>query len=95
MEINVTQNELFQSSEQFESSKRMEKSCMTNRDEVKEFSLCCSCAARQVSLVSPNLLLPWGSGPVSASGLPSAVVARDVEMLYCSFCLPFVIVSIY
>ncbi len=39
------------------------------------------CAARQVSLVSPNLLLPWGSVPVSASGLSSS----DVEMFYCSF----------
>lgn len=85
MGINVKQNELFQSSEEFERSKWMEKSCMTNKDEMNEFCLCCSCAARQVRLVSPNLLLPWGSGPVSVSGLPSAVIARDVEMLYCSF----------
>ncbi len=45
-----------------------------------------SCAAGQVSLVSPNLLLPWGSVPVSASGLFSSEMLTCFIVLFSSFC---------
>ncbi len=65
------------------------KNFVTNKNEVDAFSSVClfsSCAARQVSLVSPNLLLPWGSVPVSASGLFSSEMLTCFIVLFSSFC---------
>lgn len=50
------------------------------------FCLFSSCAARPVSLASPNLLLPWGSVPVSVSGLSSSEMLRCFIVLLSSFC---------